>query len=140
MASNEMGRRFARKSRHEVNSAAGNKSGGRQNRKTSSGLSRYFWKPGNPAKQQAADDEQDRIGNEDFARQHGQKGYRQQKPNKDFSNAGHVASTRLRTRACTARLLAKGNNKLAKKYLTAETFARAGSAWQAVWVKSTLRV
>jgi len=46
MASSEMGRRFARKSRHDVNIAAGNNSGGSTTRKTNSGFSRTLGNPG----------------------------------------------------------------------------------------------
>ena len=78
MASSEMGRRFARKSRHEVNSAAGNRSGGRKKRKTSSGSSRTFGKFGNQTEQQSADDEQDGIGDVQLAGEQRQHGHRQQ--------------------------------------------------------------
>ena len=99
-----------------------------------------FRKPGNQAKQQAADHEQDGIGNEHFASQQRQNGDRQQTAQQRFQQCSSCRVMRLGRQICTARLLAKGNNRLTKKYLTVETSARAGSAWQAVWVKSTLRV
>src|SRR5271170_6971409 len=44
----------------------------------------------NRAKQQTADDEQNRIGNVELARQHGQNGHGQQKSYKDVSDVRHA--------------------------------------------------
>jgi len=82
MASSEMGRRFARKSRHDVNSAAGKRSGGRKNRKTNSGSSRNFRQFGNQAEHQSADHEQDGIRDVQFAGQQRQNCHGQQQSHK----------------------------------------------------------
>ena len=89
MASSEMGRRFARKSRHEVNSAAGNSSGGRKKRKTSSGSSRTLGSPGIKAEQQSADDKQNGIRDVQLPRDQRQHGHGQQQSHENFNHAIH---------------------------------------------------
>ena len=61
-ASRAIGRRLAAKSRHEVNQAAANSSGGRNSSSTSSGSMCTRGSPGTNASARPADDEQDRVG------------------------------------------------------------------------------
>jgi hypothetical protein len=112
MASSAMRRRFARKSRQELNGAAGYNSGGRTKRKTSSGSSRTFGSLG-IAEQQSSDHERNWIGDSQLARDQRQHGDGKQQPHKDFSNARQVSrSYSWKPRVQSEGLLAHSVNSL----------------------------
>ena len=71
--SSEIARRSARSARRSAKNAATYSSGGRKITSTRSGSSSGSGRPGTRAQRQAADHEQDRIGNADLPREHAER-------------------------------------------------------------------